>query len=72
MKKLGELSKKDGAKPVDIEQVQAIVFEQLNGLAEKFSRLSKEDVDDYTEMKIKIAGIIEEFCIMDNVNKLVR
>lgn len=64
-------SETDYIQTADIAKVQSIVFQQFNGLAEKFSKLSKEDAGDYREMKSKITALIEEFCLMKNIKELV-
>ncbi|XP_043282915.1 uncharacterized protein [Venturia canescens] len=71
MHQLRLLSTNDFIKAADITQIQSIVFEQLNNLAEKFSKLPKEDASNYQEMKSKITSLIEEFCLMKNIKQLV-
>ena len=62
MNKLSAILDMDYLKESDVTQMQAIAFEQLNSLAEKFSKLSQEETTDYEEMKLNITNIIEEYC----------
>lgn len=41
------------------------VLDQFNKLAEKFESASNDNVDNYEDMKKKIATIIDEFCTID-------
>ena len=61
----------DNSQSKNIVAVKSILHEQLCNLAERFANICKEDTNDYQEMKGKITGVIEDFCISIDNDKFV-
>jgi DNA-binding transcriptional MerR regulator len=65
IRKLSELLNENLENSKEMVSLKNLILDQLSMLTEKFENVSKENIDNYLEMKKKITSIMEEFCTMD-------